>query len=326
MIGIYQDSFIDYLKDRLGVHPKITAKNIITRCPYCEHGRDRDHYHLYIGLDIPIFNCFGAGCNTHGFIAKFISKIEGHDISDQFIDKKSLQQAARSRKEFTTDEKITKLKIPEININSFPYKHLYIQKRLKFANISIKYIKGLIFDIHEFLNINNIPVSETLGRLRDYLHNNFVGFVTERHSMVIFRNIDHSQSMKHYKLFIQPTNFLDYYKLLGNKKDSNRIILAEGIFDIYTEHIFDFLNIKHDVSLYASVLSSKYLSLIKSIIFNEQIFRPDVIILSDNNIKDEEYKKLKKYNSHLFNSLTVYYNKYRKDFNETPVILEENII
>jgi len=326
MIGIYQDNFIDYLRDRLGVEPKITAKNIIVPCPWCEYQKDKDHYHLYIGLDIPIFNCFGPVCNKHGFIGKFVSKIEGHDITDKFVNKNSLQLAAKSRKEFRSDEQIKELKIPEINLDSFLNKHLYIQKRLKFANISTKYIKGLIFDVHEFLNINNIPIDETLGRLRNYLHNNFVGFVTEKHSMVIFRNIDHSQSMAHYKLHIQLTNFLDYYKLLGNKKDSNRIVLAEGIFDIYTEHIFDFLNIKHDVALYASVHSSRYLSLIKSIVFNVQIFRPDVVILSDNNIDEKQYKNLKKYNPHLFNSLKVYYNKYGKDFNETPVIPEENII
>jgi len=325
MIGIYQDKFIDYLENRLGIKPKITSKNIIVPCVWCEYKEVKDHYHLYIGLDIPIFNCFHAGCNHHGFIGKLISKIEGHDISSQFVSKESIQQAGKSRKEFRSDEKIKKLKLPEIT-NSFPYKELYIQKRLKFANIPIKNIKGLIFDVHEFLNINNIPINEPLRKLRDYLHNNFVGFVTEKHSMVVFRNIDHTQTMKHYKLIIQPTNFLDYYKLPGNKRNSNKIILAEGIFDIYTEHIFDFLNIKHGVSLYASVHSSRYLSLIKSIVFNEQIFRPDVVILSDSNIKEKQYYNMKKYNPHLFNSLTVFFNKYKKDFNEVPVIPEEIII
>ena len=323
MIGIYQDNFIDYLEDRLGVKPKITTKNIIVPCVWCEFEQDKDHYHLYIGIDIPIFNCFHAGCNHHGYLGKFISKIEGHDITNNFVDKDMIAKASQSRKEFRSDEKIKKLKLPELNPESYPYKQLYIQKRLKFADIPTKYVKGLIFNIHEFLNINNIPMTESLTRLRDYLHNNFVGFVTERHSMVIFRNIDHTQTMAHYKLFIQKTNFLDYYKLLGNKKESNRIVLAEGIFDIYTEQIFDFTNIKKDVSLYASVHSSKYLGLIKSIIFNEQIFQPDVVILSDNNIPEKQYQNLITYNRHLFNSLTVYYNKYVKDFNETPVIPEE---
>ena len=326
MIGIYQDDFIPYLKDRLEMTPKITAKNIVVSCPWCEYKKEQDHYHLYIGLDVPIFNCFGPNCNQHGFIGKFISRIEGHDITDNFVNKESLAKAAKSRKEFRNDEKIKELNLPEIRPDAFPYKQLYIQKRLKFADVPIKYVKGLIFDIHEFLNINNIPIDETLKRLRDYLHNNFVGFVTEKHSMVVFRNIDHSQSMKHYKLFIQDTNFLDYYRLPGNKKESNQIVLAEGIFDIYTEHIFDFLNIKRDVCLYASVHSSKYLSLIKSIMYNESIFSPDVVILSDNNIKEKQYRNMKKYNPHLFNSLTVYYNKYGKDFNETPVIPEKKFM
>lgn len=322
MIGIYSDNFLDYLEDRLGVTPKVTSKNIIVSCPWCEYKEEKDHYHLYIGLDIPIFNCFGPNCGHHGFIGKFLSMIEGHDISKNFVNQDTLNKASQTRKEFKGDEKIRKLNLPKINNSSFPNKQLYIQKRLKFANINIKNIKGLILDIHEFLNINNIPIDDKLRKLRDYLHNNFIGFATEKHSMVVFRNIDSSHSMKHYKLFLQKTNFLDYYKLFGNKRNSNKIVLAEGIFDIYTEQIFDFINIKKDVSMYASVHSSKYLSLIKSIVFNEQIFRPDVIILSDNNIKEKQYRDMKKYNPHLFNSLTVYYNKYGKDFNDTPVIPE----
>lgn len=324
MVGIYEDDFIKYLKDRLGQTPKITAKNIIIPCPYCEYGEEKDHYHLYIGIDAPIFHCFHGGCEESGGLRKLIRKIEGHDISESFVSKAELD---KKRKQFVKKpDNIRRLQLPELNPDSFPYKDMYIRQRLKFADMPTKYIKGLIFNVHEFLNINRIPIDETLGRIRDYLHNNFVGFVTERHSMVIFRNIDDTQSMKHYKLFIQNTNFLDYYRLNGNKKLSNKIVLAEGIFDIYTEQIFDFLNIKNEVCLYASVHSSKYLALIKSIIFNEQIFQPDVVILSDNNIKEEEYKKLKKYNPHLFNTLTVYYNKYGKDFNETPVIPEAKFL
>lgn len=324
MIGIYKDDFIEYLKYRLGAEPKITVKNIIVPCPWCEYEHDQDHYHLYIGIDAPIFHCFGGGCEKSGGLRKLIRKIEGHDISESFVSKSELD---KKRKQFVKKpDNIRRLELPEIHSKSFPYKDLYIRKRLKFADVPAKYIKGLIFDVHEFLNINHIPIDETLGRLRDYLHNNFVGFVTERNSMVIFRNTDDTQTMKHYKLYIQNTNFLDYYKLQGNKRLSNKIVLAEGIFDIYTEQIFDFLNIKNEVNLYASVHSSKYLALIKSIIFNEQIFQPDVIILSDNNIQEDEYKKLKKYNPHLFNTLTVYYNKYGKDFNETPVIPEAKFL
>jgi hypothetical protein len=324
MIGIYEDDFIEYLENRLGPTPKITAKNIIVPCPYCEYGQEKDHYHLYIGIDIPIFHCFHAGCEKSGGLRKLITKIEGHDISETFVSEEELNK--KRTKITPKDENIRYLKLPKIQENEFSEKEYYIRKRFKFTDINLNHIKGLLFDVNQFLDINQIPIDETLGRIRDYLHNNFVGFVTEKNAMVIFRNIDDTHEMKHYKLFIQKTNFLDYYRLQGNKKLSNRIVLAEGIFDIYTEQMFDFLNIKNEVALYASVHSSKYLALIKSIIYNEQIFQPDVVILSDNNIKEEEYKKLKKYNPHLFNTLTVYYNKYGKDFNETPVIPEAKFL
>jgi hypothetical protein len=317
MIGIYQDSFIDYLKDNLD-EVKITSKNIITKCPWCEYGKEKDHYHLYISLEAPIFHCFHAGCEEGGILAKFLKKLAGHDISKAFVDDQKVKEY-KSKSIFKTEEKQTRIKIPLIKKGMFPRKELYINKRLKFANIPITSINGLIFNVHEFINSNQIPVDETLFKIKDYLHENFVGFLTNNKSTIMFRNIDHTHSMKFFKLKIHWSQFLDYYKLTGYNKNSNKIILSEGIFDIFTEHIYDTLNIKKEVKIYASALSSKYAALIKSIVFNEQIFRADVIILSDRGIEKEYYKKIKYFNKHIINSLTVYYNKTGKDFNDTPV-------
>jgi len=320
MIGIYQDEFIDYLKKKLGDRIKVTAKNIICPCPYCEYGEDKSHYHMYISLEIPIFHCFHANCEQSGGLKKFLMKLEGHDISDEFVDKEKLAEISKQRKIFKDQEvEQAKLILPQINKSKFMLKDMYINQRLKFSRTSTSLIKGLIYDVDAFIQLNNIPVDETLFRLRDYLQSNFVGFLTENNSTVMFRNIDHSQTMKFFKLKIQKSNFLDYYKLLGNNKNSKKIVLAEGIFDIFTEHIFDTLNIKKDVKIYASALSSKYISLIHSIIFHEQVFQPDIIILSDRGIGRDYYKKMKKYNKHIVDRLTVYYNKAGKDFNDTPV-------
>jgi len=327
MIGIYQDSFIDYLKEHLGVDPKITNKNIIIPCCWCEYGQEKDHYHLYIGLDAPIFHCFHGGCEIGGVLSKLMRKIAGHDISDTFIDKEKIKENEKLKNIFVEkDEKLKGIKLPKIKPEMFPAKELYLQRRLKFSNIRSETIKGLIYDVHEFINMNNIPVNESLFRLRDYLHNNFVGFLTEYNTTAMFRNIDNSHTMKFFKLKIQTSNFLDFYRLPGNNYKSSKIVLAEGIFDIFSEHIYDFTNIKSDVRLYASVLSSKYLGLIQSIVYHEQLFRPDVIILSDRGIKIEEYKKLKYYNQHIINTLSIYYNKTGKDFNETPVTPERIVV
>ena len=320
MIGIYQDSFIDYLKENLGDHIKLTNKNIVVPCPWCEYGKEKDHYHLYIGLEAPIFHCFHGGCEVGGNLGKFMRKLAGHDISDSFIDIEKIKEFEKLKNVFVeNDEKLTKVKTPKINSKMFRAKEFYLQKRLKFSNIKSENIKGLIYDVHEFININNVPVDESLFRLRDYLHNNFIGFLTEYGTTVMFRNIDDRHTMKFYKLKIHHSSFLDYYKLPGNNPRSSKIVLAEGIFDIFSEHIYDFLNIKNSVRLYASVLSSKYLGLIQSIVHHEQLYRPDVIILSDRGIKEEYYKKLKYFNKHIINTLSVYYNKTGKDFNDTPV-------
>lgn len=327
MIGIYQDNFIDYLKDNLGDHIKVTSKNIITMCPWCEYGQEKDHYHLYIGLDAPIFHCFHGGCEIGGVLSKLMKKIAGHDVSDAFIDKDKVKEYEKLKNIFVEkDEKLKGIKLPPINPAMFPAKELYLQRRLKFSNIQSTNIKGLIYDVHEFININNIAVDESLFRLRDYIHNNFVGFLTEHNTTAMFRNIDNSHTMRFYKMKIQISNFLDFYRLHGNNPKSSKIVLAEGIFDIFSEHIYDFTNIKSDVRLYASVLSSKYLGLIQSIVYHEQLFRPDVIILSDRGIKIEEYKKLKYFNQHIINTLSVYYNKTGKDFNETPVTPERIVV
>lgn len=320
MIGIYQDDFIEYLKRKLGDHIKTSSKNIICPCPFCEFGEEKSHYHMYISTEIPIFHCFHANCEQSGSLKKLLKKLEGHDISDEFVDKEKLAEITKQRKIFTDQEKLqSKIQVPIINSSKFMLKDMYMKRRLKFSRTTIGLIKGLIFDVDAFIEMNDIIVDEGLFRMRDYLQQNFVGFLTENNSTAIFRNIDHSHSVKFYKMKIQQSNFLDYYKLAGNNRNSNKIVLAEGIFDIFTEHIFDTLNIKQDVKLYASALSSKYISLIHSIIFHEQVFQPDIIILSDRGIGRDYYKKLKKYNKHIINRLDVYYNKTGKDFNDTPV-------
>jgi len=323
MIGIYQDNFIDYL-NKSGLHPKVNNKNIIISCPFCELGQKKDHYHLHISKEIPIFHCFQSECEKKGTLRKLLTAIEGHDISTKFIDKVTLENFKQKRNVFTDDNVQTKVFLPQLGNNML--KELYLRKRLKFHNIPFETIKGLIFNVHEFLSINTIPINETLFRIRDYLHSNFIGFLTENKNTVVFRNIDDSQPMRYFKLKVQSSPFVDYYKLNGIDKSSNTIVLAEGIFDIFSEHIFDFLNIKESVNLYASALSSKYGPLLQSIVYHEQIFRPKVVILSDRGISLDWYKTLKFRNKHIIDKLYVYYNKTGKDFNTSPVIPDEYVV
>ncbi len=321
MIGIYNDEFLSYLAHNLGCEPKVTSTNIITKCPFClDHHikTGKDHRHLYISLDSPIFNCFQAGCPAKGLIGKLIKQIEGKDNSSQFVNKDEIKKYKKIKvKESRSKKKEINLRIPELNIDQWTNKEFYLKKRFKFSNLNLKHIPGLIFDVNEFLNINNITGDMKLNRIRDFLHTNFVGFVSKHNSLVIFRNIDDKSNFRYYKYKLTNMNFIDYY-CIGKVNNENKktIVLSEGIFDIFCEYIFDSTKNKNTSRLYASSQSDKFHSLIKSIVFDEQLFRPDVRILSDQGVDLDFYKKIKKYNKHIINSLTVYYNKAGKDFGD----------
>jgi hypothetical protein len=319
MIGIYKDNFIDYLKKHVGDKVKIRTNNIVIPCPWCEYGKEKDHYHLWISIEAPIFHCFHGDCDKSGVLGKLIRFLEGHDISESFFDKDKIRDISKKTFEDKDDEKI-KINIPQLEPNQFMLKEHYIRKRIKFANIPTKNLKGLIYDVFKFVDLNNIQLEYKIKKLLPFLQSNFVGFLTEHGSTVMFRNINPKDQFGFYKMKIAETNFIDYYRLPGGNPQANKIVLAEGIFDILSEQIFDTLNIKDDVRLYASVLSSKYKSLIQSIVYYEQIFRPEIIILSDRGIKMDYYKKVKKYNSHIIENMQIYYNKTGKDFNDLPLI------
>jgi len=326
MIGIYKDEFLDLLKQTVGEPIKITNNQIICRCPWCEFEQEKDHYHLWISLDAPIFNCFHCADEAahKGIISKLIRKLHGSDISDNFVDRDKIKEFIQTKVKLSNvvDKKV-ELSIPPLQEELYSHKASYLRGRLKYSDVDLNSIKGLIFDIQQFININPIPITDTLERLQPFLHSNFIGFLTENNSTLILRNIDPTSSFRYYKLKISDGLFLDYYKIKGFNPNSKNIVLAEGIFDIFSEQIFDHLGLRQDILLYATTNSKKFHTLVKSIVFNESIFRPNVYILSDRGINIEEYKKMAHYNKHLINSLIVYYNKIGKDFNDVPCIVEK---
>ena len=318
-VGIYEDSFLEYLETNLG-NVKTNPKNIIVPCPWCDVGTDTSKSHLWISMHDPIFHCFRGGCNQSGLIRKLTEKIEGNDTSSTYVNQKQVKHFKTEKIKFEKNVfKHKDITLPKLNEDQFKLKSLYIKQRFKFENIPLSTVKGLVFDIDQLIALNNIQLDEKVLRFKDYLQTNFVGFLTENHSCISLRNIDTSSEFRYYKLNIQPTQLLDYYKLLGNKKHSKHIIMAEGIFDIYAEHIYNVLKLKNKATSYIAALSTSYAAAIKSVVFNEQIFRPIIHILSDKEIPISYYEKIMKFNKHMIDSLHVYYNKTGKDFNDTPI-------
>lgn len=325
MIGIFYDQFVDFLRSYLGDPVRVKSRNIICRCPWCEVSSNKKHYHLNISTEAPIFHCFYAGCNKSGTISTLIKKIIGKDTSENYIDFSKVKELSKSNINLETSKILPSVCIPKFEPDQFPYKSLYVKSRLKFSNISLSSIKGLVFDINKFFQMNESLISDPQSlRLKQFFHENFVGFLTENNSILILRNINSRSKFRYSKIKLFPTMFFDYYKLNGNC-NNNHIILGEGIFDIFAEHIFNSLGLKDSARLYATALSTSYGELIRSIVYHEQIFRVDVSILSDSDVKIYYYQKLKR-SSPCIRKMDVYYNKRGKDFNDTPVLAERIVL
>jgi len=332
MIGIYQDKFIDFIEEYLG-EVKITSSNIICKCPWCEINRLHHHHnHLYISLDKPIFNCFKAGCNQSGTIKKFINKITGTHSYSKYIDDEALNKIKNYKKlNFSNTEFVFSkdVKLPELHKGEFPDKENYLRARLSYAPFDIKNIKGLIFDVEKFIELNNLQniLSDSDKKMIYFLQNNFIGFLLENKTKVIFRNTDKTSDFRYYKFNIQKDmDLLDYYKITHHINDSNLIVIGEGLFDIFNDHIFDYTGCRNKAFGYYCSLSQRFESLIKSIIFHDNIYMPDVVILSDGNISINYYKKLKRKLKNFCNDIKIFYNTHGDDFGDSFCNPEKIII
>ena len=319
---IYKDDFKTFLEQNLDP-VKERPKNFICRCPFCEMNAKKKHYHLWISKTAPIFHCFS--CEVGGGLYKLLQKVAGTDVSEKYVDKELVKKVSKDQIQRVEEPK-KRLQLPELDEVTFHLKSLFMKKRLGYTNMPMSSVKGLIFDANKFWEMNNIPITSDLFRMKDFLQQNFVGALTENETKVIFRNIDPESEFRYYKYQIRETEFLDYYKLVGGDYYSNQVVLAEGIFDILSENLFDNLGLRNSTKLYAAALSKGYESLIKSLVFHENIFKQNVVILSDQDVDINKYKNLKKYNGYLINSLVVYYNRSGKDFGTFPVLPEKFIV
>ena len=77
---IYDDAFIELLEERLAP-VNMKSDNIVCRCPWCESGEDKKHYHLWISTESPVFRCWHSDCGQRGHISKLLYHLQGSDTS-----------------------------------------------------------------------------------------------------------------------------------------------------------------------------------------------------------------------------------------------------
>lgn len=303
------------------------GEEIVTFCPWCEtnkFGRS-DPEHFYINVNSLKINCYRANCtDSRGMIFKLITKLGGNPkdyITDSSIlsNWKNYIRTRRTKESFDIEEYDYK---ENIDISEMvKLKTQYLQQRLGIT-YDIEKIDRLVFSIKKFLAEKKIFISDKDKNIIDFLDRNFVGVIGNRGTIVNLRNIETSD-FRHFNLSIKDKAFFkDFYGIRTGpiRKEKNTIVLCEGIFDLLVA--IDSNELKHlkkDTCFWACGFGTGYINTLFSVLDYIKIPQARLIILSDSNMDIDKYKYISK--NPFIESLEVYWNKYKKDFGETPIEL-----
>lgn len=295
------------------LYVKENSKNIIAICPICgDHPNDSKKGHLWVSKDpsIPVANCF-IGNHPAVTINKLVYDLTGNKgISEEILPKEELKKS-RDQASINRKNKLQDYSIPDLSPKDYKNKEFYIRKRSN-NKLTSEDIPNLVFDFKEFFNSNNLQdvAEKKIGTFINILQKHYIGIVSRRNTMLWCRNTNHKSSFKFQKIKLQDSSLplLDYIYLPGDNPSSNRIVLSEGPFDIIGEYANDSLRLRNNTRLYAAGLTFSHASLLKSVCYDETLFKANVTILSDNDKKPYLYKKFKKYHSYLLDKMKLVYN------------------
>jgi len=298
--------------------------DFIGRCPLCgDHPDKHKQGHLYVSkvVEYPFAHCFF--CNAKMTIIDFINTVSGNkNISETIISKDELNKIQNNPNKKSKRD-LRRFEIPKLDIDRFKNKTEYIKFRTD-NKLQIDKIPNLIFDFENFINENNIQLDEKDKKHTLELQNMFVGFLSNNHTKLFCRCIDSNFWMKFRKVNLQamPYDLLDYYSIPGGSPIlSDTVVLTEGSFNALGEYAYDSLGIRDKVKVYAAGQSFSYSALLKSVCFFESVFKVNIVILSDDDKKEHDYKYFIKNNEHVINTLKVFYNKNPGgDFGSFPIV------
>lgn len=313
------DGIREVLK-KAGIYRKENDKNFIVVCPYCgDHPNPEKQGHNYISKSemIPTAHCWY--CQGSWPIKKLLFDITG-DKCDNLLSIESDYSENNNVPKNIPKDRIKKFDIPELDPFEFPIKSLYIRKRTN-NSLDILKIPNLIFDIKKFFEINNLDIRNFLYDWEvQMIQNTSVAFLSYHNTTIYCRDSNVKSLYPFRKIILQkdPLNMLDYYCYDNNIKNSNKVVLSEGIFDCLGCIACDSLDMNNKARIYAAGCTFAYPELLKSVCFDFSLYQADVNILSDSDKKQYHYKKFIDECFYLYDNLNIVYNQYGKDFGNFP--------
>ena len=323
----------EVLKEKTGMaYFNGSRSELVCRCPICEKDSDKNHGHLYIKTtssesEMPVYNCFRCSDDEprrKGTILKLLRLI-GENPSE-YLPENLLSLKARSyifntSDYYKKDFGVHKYTVPKDEGDRYKLKKQYLKGRLGFE-YDIEKLPGVIFNVREFVQNNNIDLREQ-AHLLDFFEDSFVGFVSTRGTQLHLRNIDATSSFRYAKVDLTDTKpfFKDFYGIKTNRPKmnaTNTIVLCEGIFDLLVA-IEDsaFNELRRNSCLWAAILGSGFSGNIPSVLDYCKLTSANFVILSDSNRQPKHYKFFDWHPA--VRSFDLYWNKDGSDFGERPI-------
>lgn len=314
--------------DVLDVCRYVSGNTEITiRCPFCGDSDKKNHSHFYIGEKDDTFLYHCKRCNTKGVLTTYLFDVLGiKDInakSELIKHNKNFERiSAKSLTKHNT-YKLLNYNFINSDIKINPEKLDYIKTRLNRNKIPKELITKykIIISIKDFLKKVNITND---SKIIEMLENDYVGFLTNKNTKVIFRNIYQNKNMRFYSFNLLENNAISDFYTIKNTISNNDLV-SKDMEIILTEGIFSLLNVyekiyksNNDKKIYIAVLNKDYISKILDMIKISGNPNLNISIYSDSEVK-EEFILFQLRNLKLVNNVSIYKNMGQPDFGFFPI-------
>jgi len=305
-------------------------KEITFRCPFCgdsKKDKTKTRFNVFMAFTEdkpPVYQCFNNNCGAKGVLTVDLLKdLQINNFSLMNMHNIHMSGMKKSvRKRVIMEGMKLDLNIPMPVMNDITmHKLSYFNNRMGLELTGKDLLKyKIVVNLYDFLNRNYIKERTRKKYITDALDKGYFGFLSADNNYLIMRNTTNKID-NILKRYIN-------YNVMGNEENVRKFYIMPNTVDIMqdidiriTEGIMDIIGVYNHVmnrndenNLYVAACGSGMESVIRYLL-RLGFIHCNIHIYSDDDVKIEEYKKLKKRLKGKFSgTLTVYYNKIKKDY------------
>ena len=294
------------------------GSEIIITCPRCGKEHLAAGPHFYIETDGPMrvncFHCPLSGVLTPGLLHEIgISNI----VYDEFLTK--LHKSGKTKLKINQDG-TSQYIIPTKYTSEDLIKIMYSKERtgIDFENPEIIKSYKMIYNLREFLKVNNLRIETITDNVLEELSNHAIGFLSFNNNTINLRNVNSLKLKRYINLKINKDIKTPFLYIPPSEidvlSDNPMIVVAEGAYDILCIKNRFYPHDSNNIVFGAVGSKGSFKSAIHKLIHLSCYFGSNITIFSDTDATLDMYKYAFKNNLMRSNSIRIIYNKLNKDF------------